>query len=861
MEPYFTSLGQLEKDLAADPSRGLSPEEAARQLQEYGPNAIESKRHRSPWIILLHQFKSAVVYLLLVAAGMSLFFREWLDAIAIGVVILLNAVVGFVMEFQAERSMEALQRLTQQMAKVLRGGSLQEVPSEELVPGDILIMEAGDMVLADARIVESTDLQADESALTGESVPVEKSVGELEEGTLLAERTNMLYKGTFVRKGNTKALCTATGMQTELGQIATMVAGAVKSATPLEKKLESFSKRLIGITVVIVLLIFLAGLLNKVPVLEMLKTSIALAVAAIPEGLPIVATLCLARGMLQMARHQVIVKKLSAVEALGATTVICTDKTGTLTENQMSVTAVALPEGDYKPDALPEGDASAVLLRIAVLCNNASLNEGKGIGDPLEVSLLEFARDAGVDIARFGSEYQREKELPFNSDTKVMVTVHRKENDYVISVKGAAENVFPHCRRILEDGAEQPFSDEAREVWLRKTDEMAASGLKTLAYATRTLTHDTDKYLEDLVFAGITGFLDPPRKDVRQVIQECHTAGIRVIMLTGDHPATAENIARQLGISDDGKVLNGRDMGQDPAKWLDTAVFARVSPKQKLDLVKALQERHEIVAMTGDGVNDAPALKKADIGIAMGIRGTQVSQEVADMVLKDDAFSSIVHAVKQGRVIFENIRRFIVFLLSCNLSELLVIGLIATFNFPFQLFALQILFINLITDVFPAMALGFTRGDPSVMQDPPKDPRQPIIDRKRWVEIWVYAAVICGCSLGAGFVAEHFRPGEPDVAAANNVIFFTLIIAQLLHSLNMTADRERFFTGPVFRNPYLWGALALSLGVTLLCKTIPPVAEALRLVAMPWRDWQIVAGFSLSSLLLIRLVTLLFAKR
>jgi Ca2+-transporting ATPase len=362
--------------------------------------------------------------------------------------------------------------------------------------------------------------------------------------------------------------------------------------------------------------------------------------------------------------------------------------------------------------------------------------------------------------------------------------------------------------------------------------------------------------MNNLIFTGITGFLDPPRKDVQQVIQECHTAGIRVIMLTGDHPATAANIAQQLGISDNAEVMNGKDMGENAENWLGTAVFARVSPAQKLELVKALQDRHQIVAMTGDGVNDAPALKKADIGIAMGIRGTQVSQEVADMVLKDDAFSSIVHAVRQGRVIFENIRRFIVFLLSCNLSELLVIGLIATFNFPFQLFALQILFINLITDVFPAMALGFTEGDDTVMQKPPKDPRQPIVSKKSWAIIWMYAAIICGAALGAAFTAEHVRGGTPDPGAANNVLFFTLIVSQLLHALNMTAEKEKFFSGPVVRNKYLWFSLVLSLGITLLCRLAPPVAEALHLQHMSREDWLVIAGFSFASLLLIRFTTL-----
>lgn len=838
-------LDALVAELSTDTEKGLSAGTAAQRLEEYGRNSIRSNRRTSPWMILLHQFKSPVVYLLLIAAGMSLFFEEWLDAIAIGIVILLNAAIGFAMELQAERSMEALQQLAQQTAKVYRNGQLKEIPSDEIVPGDLLFMEAGDMVQADGRIARSTDLQADESALTGESVPVEKSPGDLTEDTTLAERTNMVYKGTFIRNGNAYVICTGTGMQTELGHIAEMVAGAKKSATPLEKKLEGFSKRLIFITIGIVVLIFVAGLLNDKPVLEMLKTSIALAVAAIPEGLPIVATLALARGMIRMARHKVIVKKLSAVETLGATTFICTDKTGTLTENRMDVTAAATSdETADTPETIKELPALELLQQTAILCNNASLEEK--IGDPLEVSLLEFATATGADVAQYREKFHKQKEEPFNSDTKVMGTLHKGEGDYVVSAKGAMENLLPFCTQVMKAGKPHPLTEDEKQNWLQQTEKLAASGLKTLAFATRNTNGPVEKLMEDLTLIGITGFMDPPREGVQQVIQECYNAGIRIMMLTGDHPATAANIAQQLGISKSGQdVINGKDMGDNAQteKWLESAVFARVSPKQKLDLVDALQARHHIVAMTGDGVNDAPALKKADIGIAMGIRGTQVSQEVADMILKDDAFASIVHAIKQGRVIFENIRRFIMFLLSCNLSELLVIGVIATLNLPFQLLALQILFINLITDVLPAMALGFTEDDDSVMQKKPKDPQRPIIEKKHWISIWTCAVVIGGSALAAAFLGS-----------ANNILFFTLIFSQLLHGLNMRTAKEGILHNPVLRNPYLWMAIVLSTGITVGAMFVPPVAEALGLYHLPLRDWIVVITFSAGSLLLIQLL-------
>lgn len=846
LSPHQLRPDELGSRLKTAIRQGLTDDAAAARLEEYGPNAIESRERISPWMILLHQLKSPVVYLLLVAAAMSLFFREWPDAIAIGVVILLNTAIGFIMELQAERSMKALEKLTRQTARVLRNGKLREVPVEDIVPGDIAFLEAGDMVAADGRIADATDLQADESALTGESVPVEKSPEPVEAETPLAERTNMVYKGTFIRKGNAHVIITTTGMQTELGHIATMVAGAKKTATPLEKKLEGFSKRLIGITIVIVLLIFIAGLLNKVPFMDMLQTCIALAVAAIPEGLPIVATLSLARGMMRMARHQVIVKKLSAVETLGAATMICTDKTGTLTENKMEVTAVVLDEKEIDPENRTEDAPGLDLLqRVAVLCNNASL-EGE-TGDPLELSLLQFAEKTGADIRKIHASFHKKAEAPFNSDTRVMGTIHQGEKGYFISAKGATENLVDYCAHIFRNGETAPFPDADKQRWLELTDKLAASGLKPLAFAMKETDRREDDFMQNLVFLGIAGFLDPPREGVQQVIRECHTAGIGIIMLTGDHPATAAKIASQLGISshENNGAINGKDMDGQRDKWLQSSVFARVSPKQKLDLVEALQQQHHIVAMTGDGVNDAPALKKADIGIAMGIRGTQVSQEVADMILKDDAFSSIVKAIKQGRIIFENIRRFIVFLLSCNVSELLVIGVIALLNLPFQLAALQILFINLITDVLPAMALGFTKGDNTVMQKKPKDPRQPIVDKKRWVSIWVYAAVIGGSAVTAAFTTD---------GATNNALFFTLIFSQLLHSFNMTAGREKFLSGPVIRNTYLWFANLLSIGLTLLALTIPAVAEALQLEQMAWRNWGIVALCSAGSLVVIRLL-------
>jgi len=873
---YQQDISEVINQLKSDPEKGLGADDAAQRLEEYGRNEIAATRRISPWLIFLHQFKSAVVYLLLVAAALSAFFKEWADAIAILLVIVINAAIGFIMEYQAENSMQALRQMTKLNARVIRKGKVSEIPVEEIVPGDLLFLEAGDVVPADARIVKATQLQVNESALTGESVPVEKNPQAIKEESPLAERANMLFKGTFISNGNARAICTATGMETELGNIASMVQGASTGATPLEKKLEGFSRRLMGITVVIVLVIFLAGVLNKVDILKMLSTAIALAVAAIPEGLPIVATLALARGMLRMARQQVIVKRLSAVETLGATTVICTDKTGTLTENSLEVAALVMPpdhtlEKDSKgeklieriPDDIKSGKNYQHLLEVAILCNNASLEKKDGswkeTGDPLEVSLLKFAWGTDTDPEKYRDKYPREKEAPFNSETKVMGTLHKKDKGYFVAAKGAAEALLEYCTHILDKGEIKALEDKEKQHWLQRTEELAGKGLKALSFAMKEQDQVTDEFMQDFIFLGLIGFLDPPRADVKQVIAECKGASIKVTMLTGDHPATAQNIAAQLGISENGdtKVINGREMKkyeelpeEEKERWIKAAVFARVDPRQKLDLVSVLQEKGHIVAMTGDGVNDAPALKKSDIGIAMGIRGTQVSQEVADMVLKDDAFTSIVNAVEQGRVIFENIRNFITFLLSCNLSELLVIGIAAAFNLPFQLIALQILFINLITDVLPALALGVTEGDADVMKRPPNDPAQPIVNRKRWMAIWSYSAVIAAAALGAALTGREAESPE----AANNILFFTLIFSQLLHVLNMSSANEPLFNNEIFRNKYVWISLGISAGITVLVFFIPVLSEVLHVRNMSGEDWYFVAAFSFASMVLIQVL-------
>ena len=856
--PYSTEPQAVIAALQSNGESGLSSSEVEKRLNEYGANKIEEKKNKSVWLIFLDQFKSPIVWLLVFAAGLSFYFKEWVDGIAIFTVILINALIGFYMEFQARRSMNTLKKLSAVPAKVLRNKKLEEINAEGIVPGDVVYIEAGDMIPADGRIFNVSQMQIDESALTGESVPVEKKIEKLETDTTLAERNNTLYKGTYATKGNGYMVVTETGMETELGKIALMVQTAEQAATPLEKKLEDFSKKLIWITIGLVIVIFFIGLLNGQKLLEMLQTSIALAVAAIPEGLPIVATMALAQGMMKMAKYNVIVKKLSAVETLGGTNVICTDKTGTLTQNKIEVNTIITPANN--------ADALEIINRIAVLCNTAELENSDGtdkeIGDPLEIGLLKFALKNNFNIQDFRNQFPKIKEEPFSSETRIMATLHKSDKELISFAKGATEELLMCCNRILQAEGIKELNDDEKQLWMQKAEDLATSGLKVIAGAYNPTSSDSEMAV-NLVFVGLFGMIDPPREEVFDAIEECKSAGINIIMITGDHPATAKNIAVELGIAsnDDFKAMVGKEMTdyehltvQEKSNWLDTKVFARVSPKQKLDLIAVLQERKNIVGMTGDGVNDAPALKKADIGIAMGLRGTQVSQEVADMVLKDDSFSSIVIAIKQGRVIFENIRKFVVFLLSCNLSELLVIATVAIFSFPFQLFPIQILFINLITDVLPALALGVTAGSQDIMQKPPKSIDEPIIDKKRWINIFFYSIVIGACSIGAVFFSHYtvHKTETWNAELCNNILFYTIIFSQLLHVFNMSSSSS-FFKSEVIRSKYVWGAIVLSLMILVVFYNIEAMRKVLTLHNMSVNDWLISIGASVVSLVIIQM--------
>ena len=834
-------------------SVGLSPNEASQRLVRYGRNHIEEHKVDPWWKLLITQFKSPLVYLLLIATGLSFFFNEWLDGIAIFIVILINALIGFLMEFQAGRSMEALRQLTSISSKVMRAGKLIEVNAEEIVQGDLVFMETGDVVSADGRIIQQSQLQSDESSLTGESAPVNKISSKLSDKTLLADQKNMLFKGTYITKGNAWMIVTGSGMDTELGKIATLVQKAAPSATPLEKKLQEFSKQLIKITIGLVVIIFFAGWLGGQDLWKMLQTSIALAVAAIPEGLPIVATIGLANGMIKMARKNVIVRRLSAVETLGGTDVICTDKTGTLTENRMTVV-----------DLFEESTMHARILEAFILCNTAEIDQhGKEIGDPLETALLKYIQSNSF-IEDVRKRHPKIKEEPFSSETKRMASAHQNENGVLVFAKGAPEEIIRLSEKVMENHTITTLNEEGKQIFLQNANHLAARGYKVIGFAFSEHEQMPGDLFANLIFLGFVTLIDPPRENIVHAIEECKSAGIKVLMVTGDHAATANEIARQIGIQNSASdsVIEGATMKpfeqlthSDKNHWMNTRVFARVSPSQKLDLVKVFQEAKHVVGMTGDGVNDAPALKKADIGIAMGLRGTQVAQEVADMVLKDDSFASIVAAIREGRIIFENIRKFVIFLLSCNLSELMIIATASILNLHFQLFTLQILFINIITDVLPALALGMTQGDPTIMKKAPRQMSEPIIDSQRWKAIFVYSFIITISCMMAVLVSHELQHSSNILSDdCNNILFLSLIGTQLLHAFNMNSDERHFFRSEVFTNKYIWYALLSCILAIVILYRIPAVSEVLSITRLSMMDIMIICGSSVLSLIVIQLI-------
>lgn len=882
---HTSSIDEIVQSFQTNAEKGISQSEAESRVKQFGLNVYAAQKQKSLWLMLLLQFKSPIVYLLLFAAAVSIYFENYIEAIAIGVVIFVNALIGFFMELQARSSMNALKEMDVILCKVIRDGKTLHIPSEKITVGDLIFLEAGDIIPGDAHLVETNQLQCDESSLTGESLPTEKNIEKLPKETALGDQLNMVFKGTSVMNGNGKAVITGIAENTQLGTITSLVDSHKETETPLEKKIAALSIKLIWITLIMTSIFAVTGFIQGKHWALILETSIALSVAAFPEGLPIVSTVALAYGMLLMAKRNAIVKKLSAVETLGSTNIILTDKTGTLTENKIYVDTFSFPEENSKVNiennALKYGEGSIEksknniekLILIGALCNNAAPkheeDKKKLIGDPIEIALIHVADASGNTADAIKADYERVSEMPFNSDTKIMGTLHKSKAGNFVAAKGSVEHLLEKCSNIIFDETDKKLSDDDRKKIMAESEKMAADGLRVLAFAYKEENDiNKDDFLNNLVFAGMIGFLDPPRLDIKDAILSCRKAGIKIVMITGDHPLTALNIAKKVGLVDEveQQVINGIDLPNMESlsddwekKILETGVFARTTPKQKLEIVATFQKGGNIVAMTGDGVNDAPALKKADIGIAMGLRGTQVAKETASIVLKDDSFTSIAEAVSHGREIFQNIQKFVIYLVSCNLSEIFIVTALGFVAPAATLLPLQILFLNMVTDVFPALALGLGKGDKTVMDRPPRDPKNLIVSNKDWVAIGIYSFLMTVAVIAALEYCKLYL--LLDDKTANNVAFLTLAFAQLFHVFNMASAQSKLFVNEITKNKFIWLAVSICAGLMIMVFAVPQMRRVLGLNLLSRDMWLVAIIASLTPLLLVQLYKIVFRKR
>lgn len=864
---------QVTEQFGIDPAQGLHPMEAARRLQQYGPNELVDKGAKSPWAILWEQLTAPLVLILIAAAVISAALGKTDSFIAIMAIVILNAILGLVQEYRAEQAMAALRRMAAPLVRVRRGGQVQTLEARELVPGDVVLLEAGNIIPADGRLIEAASLQVQEASLTGESYPVEKAVAALEEDDLpLADRRNMVYMGTSATHGRAVAIVTATGMQTELGKIADLIQSVGGEKTPLQRRMEEVGKVLLLVAVGVMILAFIVGLIAGETLREISINAVAIAVAVVPEGLPAVVTISLALGAQRMLRRRALIRKLPAVETLGSVTVICSDKTGTLTENRMTVRIVdvaghTVDVSTFSPadfqlvldDSFASRDAAQTLLLTAgALCNDALLERGEGTqymaqGDPTEAALVVAAAKFGLAKSELEAAYPRIGEVPFSSERKRMTTVHSVEGKpldngagkiarilgegdarWVAFSKGAVDSLLEVCDYVWVEGQVSPLTSDLRERIDRANSNLAGEGLRVLGMAYRPLTQHSGNgkwefVEEDMVFVGMMGIIDPPRREVKDAVATCKAAGVRPVMITGDHPLTAYSIARDLGIIEkEGRFLSGHDLARMSDDELEqqvehVSVYARVAPEHKLRIVRALQKRGHIAAMTGDGVNDAPALKQADIGVAMGITGTDVSKQAADMVILDDNFATIVSAVEEGRTIYDNVRRFVKYLLASNTGELIVLllsQLLAGKVLP--LTTLQILWMNLITDGIPALALSTEKAEPGAMKRAPYPPNESIFGRGMGRHILLVGTLLGGTGLALGTWAHSAEleaaNGNP---AWNTMVFLFLTLAQMGHALGVRSHRESLFKLGLLTNPLLLGAVFLTVVVQLGAVYLP----------------------------------------
>ncbi|MGD1009428.1 MAG: cation-translocating P-type ATPase [Candidatus Aminicenantales bacterium] len=873
---WHLTVAEIAGALGTDLKTGLARGEARARFEKSGPNELREKTRRPLLAIFLAQFEGLIIWVLIVASLVSGFLGEWLDALAILAIIVLNAVLGLIQEFRSEKSLAALKKLSAPSSKVIRDGVVSVVPARELVSGDLIELEAGDHVPADGRVVWHTaNFTVQESSLTGESSPVNKTDLVLEEKDIpLADRANIVYMGTAAVSGKARAVIVETGMRTELGRIAGLIQEIKKETTPLQKRLEEFGKWIIYLCFILVAAVFGLELLRGGRVMEMFLTSVSLAVAAIPEGLPAVVTIALALGVQRMVRRHVLIRKLPSVETLGCATVICSDKTGTLTKNEMTVRTVWTsrrsfevtgagyePEGEFLVDgqSIIPGEYPDLLASLAagVLCNNARLARENGalmvFGDPTEIAILSAAAKAGVWKRDREAALDLVEEIPFDSERKKMTIIRRAGQDYVAFTKGAPDILLDDCIRILEDGRERPLTQEDRDRIAGANNDLSGRALRVLAVARKSMENEPPSYEagvieRDLTFCGLVAMIDPPRPEVKNAIGKCRSSGIRTVMITGDHKNTAVAIARELGFFGSASVaLTGEEVDRLTDEELDrtiedVAVYARVSPDHKLRSVRAWRRKGEIVAMTGDGVNDAPAVKEADIGVAMGITGTDVTKEVSDMVITDDNFASIVAAIEEGRGIYDNIKKFIHYLLSCNSGEILVMFVASLVALPVPLLPIQILWVNLITDGLPALALGVDPVDPKIMDRPPRKPREPVITRARAWLIMCQGAFIALCSLSAFVYVLSFE--KEGIGRARTVALAVLTCSELFHSFSCRNQKESLFKLGVFSNPGLLLANSASFLLQLAIIYVPFLQPIFKTQALGLGDLAVIVVFS-----------------
>lgn len=878
MEWFQKSKEDLIPELNTDLEKGLSENEAKQRLEKYGPNELKEEVKQSMLSKVIAQFKDFLILILIAASIVSFIVGEKVDAVVIIAIVIVNAALGLYQEGKAEKALEALKKMAAPNAKVLRDGNVTVAPANTLVPGDIVLLETGDIIPADLRLIESSNLKIEEASLTGESVPVEKDANAvLAEDASLGDRFNMAYMSTVVSYGRGKGVVVGTGHNTEIGKIATMIQTYEDESTPLQRKLNQLGKTLGTITLLVCAAVFGLGLLQGRDVLEMFMTAISLAVAAVPEGLPAIVTIVLALGMNRMVQRNAIVKKLLAVETLGTTTYICSDKTGTLTQNEMTVvkaytdgkiievTGIGYePKGEFKVDDqifnINESVNTNTLLSIGILCNDAKIDKTEDgyrvLGDPTEGALVTLAGKAGMTKEEINNKYPRIEEIPFDSDRKMMTTFHENfvPNKVVSFTKGAPDIMINKSNYIYQNGQVLPFTDELKAQVLDINSKFSREALRVLAMGFRlydSLPQNTsaENIERDLILVGLVGMIDPPREEAKEAIRKCKNAGIHTVMITGDYKETAFAIAKQLGMADsEDQAIMGKELDNLSDEELrelvkEKRVYARVSPEHKVKIVDALKANGEIAAMTGDGVNDALALKKADIGVSMGITGTDVAKNTAEVILTDDNFASIVAAVEEGRIIYSNIKKFVFFLLSCNIGEVLIIFLSLLFGFQVPLKPIQLLWLNLVTDSFPALALGMEKGDPEIMDMPPRDPNEPILDKGMLRALLIQSIAICIATIGA-YIWGMNKYGTENLTMARTITFATLITAELLRAYSSRSLNHSIFHIGVFSNKAMTRSTLLSFILLLVVIYVPFLQPIFDTFTVGLADWLMILLFS-----------------